>query len=57
MAKPVSKANAEATVFEELSRELPDDERERLRKRISAQLQRGGGDEVLRIGLKGADRA
>ena len=46
----------EATVFEDLSRELPDDERERLRKRISAQLERGSGDEVLRIGLKGADR-
>ncbi len=46
----------ETTVFEELSRELPEDERERLRRRISAQLERGVGDEVLRIGLSGADR-
>jgi hypothetical protein len=47
---------AEATVFEELSRDLPEDERERLRKKINAQLAQGGTDEVLHIALQGADR-
>ena len=47
---------AKLTVFEELSRELPEDERRRLHNRIVRDLEKRGRGHAIHVGLRGEER-